>query len=60
MTSYYCLIESDNTEVPHMEMLVSMTPHEAVEETRDLMRLHRRAVVAHIHQGEDRLESILA
>ncbi|GEM_PF-1351512 len=57
--TFFCFIESDNSSVPHMEPLVSATLTDALEEARDLMRLHSRAVVAHVHRGDERMETIL-
>lgn len=49
-----------NSTVPHMEPLIASDLAEAVEEARELIRLHASAVAAHIFLDEERLATIAA
>ncbi|NBW12415.1 MAG: hypothetical protein EBR82_30730, partial [Caulobacteraceae bacterium] len=58
--TYVCFIETRTSAVPHMERMVSLTLSEAVQEARDLMRLHASARAGHIFKGDHRLETVIA
>lgn len=58
--TYFCFVESDTSDVPHMEPLDADTLDAALREAEHLLKHHTSGVRAHIVRGEERVATVRA
>lgn len=58
--TYICFVESDISDVPHMEPLDAQTLGAAMLEAEHLLKRHTSGVRAHVVLGEERLATVKA
>ncbi len=57
--TFICFVESDNSDVPHMEPLRATTFADARVEARKLLAGHATGIIANVFEGERRILSVL-
>ncbi len=58
MTTYFCFIERDILDTPHMEPLTAETDDDAKAEAAALLRTHASGIAAHILCDDIRIATI--
>lgn len=57
--TYFCFVESTDSDVPHMEPLEAVDTPNALEEARRLLSIHSSGIAAHVFFGGERVETII-
>ncbi len=55
---FFCLIETEVCQVPHLEWLPVDTLEEAREHTRRVLIQHRLPIAAHIYADNEQLDTL--
>lgn len=53
---FFCLIETEGCQVPHLEWLPVSSLDEARTQARRMLREHQRPLAAHIYAGNHQLD----